>query len=189
MKLNVKESNVRRAPKKQVQKERKTKQPKTKPMAKKKAKDKRSFLYYAMPWNLKNEIGTLGYSFGNKQILMVYGAIIGIMVLTGYLFKLPILWQLPILLAGVLFAPTVVRNIYKNKYEGRRFADVNVYIEQMLYAFENSHRILTALQDVGELFPKGAMKDIISEAVAMIFPYQRLPRQRNMMMRGDHLRQ
>lgn len=168
MKLNVKESNVRQASKKQVQKEPKTKQQKTKSAAKKKMKEKRSFLYYAMPWNLKKEIGTLGYSFGNKQILMVYGAIIGIMVLTGYLFKLPILWQLPILLAGVLFAPTVVRNIYKNKYEGRRFADVNVYIEQMLYAFENSHRILTALQDVGELFPKGAMKDIISEAIAMI---------------------
>lgn len=123
----------------------------------KKVKEKRSFLYYAMPWNLKKEIGTLGYSFGNAQILMVYGMIVGIMILLGYLFRLPVVWQIPILLAGVLFAPTVVRNIYKNKYEGQRFSDVNVYIEQMLYAFENSHKILTALSDVRELFPKGAM--------------------------------
>lgn len=134
----------------------------------KKVKDKRSFLYYAMPWNLKQEIGTLGYSFGNKQILMVYGMIVGIMILLGYLFRLPVLWQIPILLAGVLFAPTVVRNIYKNKYEGQRFSDVNVYIEQMLYAFENSHKVLTALQDVSELFPNGAMKNIIQEAIHMI---------------------
>lgn len=134
----------------------------------KKVKEKRSFLYYAMPWNLKKEIGTLGYSFGNAQILMVYGMIVGIMILLGYLFRLPVVWQIPILLAGVLFAPTVVRNIYKNKYEGQRFSDVNVYIEQMLYAFENSHKILTALSDVRELFPKGAMQNIIQEAITLI---------------------
>lgn len=159
---------LRKDQRKSVSKKPSTKKAQQKKAKPKQRKEKRSFLYYAMPWNLKTEIGILGYAFGTKQILMVYGTIIGIMVLLGYLFRLPVSWQVPILLAGVLFAPTVVRNIYKNKYEGQRFSDVNVYIEQMLYAFENSHKILTALQDVRELFPNGAMRTIIQEAIYLI---------------------
>ena len=87
-----------------------------------KAKEKRSFLYYAWPPNLKAEIGVLGYEFGNKQIAIVYGALLGIMVLMGYLFKLPLVWQTPLIIAGLLFAPKVVQNTYKNKWEWTRFA-------------------------------------------------------------------
>lgn len=135
----------------------------------KKAKEKRSFLYYAWPPNLKAEIGVLGYEFGNKQIMFVYGALIGIMLLMGYLFQLPVLWQIPLIIAGLLFAPKVVQNTYKNKWEWTRFSDVNTYIEQMLYAFKDSQKVLTALEDTLVLFPEGgAMHEVMAGAIQMM---------------------
>ena len=61
-----------------------------------------------------------------------------------------------------------MRNSYKNKWELKRFSDANVYIEQMLYAFKNSQKVLTALQDVSILFPEGAMREVIDQAIDMI---------------------
>ncbi len=129
----------------------------------------RSALYYAMPWNLKREINVLGYGFSAGRIALIYAAIAAIMVGAGLAFKLPPAWTLPLILAGLWFAPALVRNTYKNRYERQRFADVNVYIEQMLYAFKNSQKILTALEDVRILFPRGsAMRESIDQAIGII---------------------
>lgn len=141
-------------------------------MAKKKTrnkKERRSALYYAMPWNLRKEINSLGYEFSAKKICMVYIAILLIMGLFGYALKLPFVWIIPLFIAGLLFAPAMIRNAYKNKWEKKRFSDVNVYIEQMLYAFKQSQRVLTTLQDVRILFKEGsAMREVIDEAIEII---------------------
>lgn len=132
-------------------------------------KKKRGALYYAMPWNLSREIRTFGYGFSVKRIALIYVLIIGTMVGVGLAFKLPLLWLLPLVVAGLWFSPTLVRNAYRNKFERQRFSDVNVYIEQMLYAFKNSQKILTALEDVRVLYPAGsAMREAIDEAIATI---------------------
>jgi hypothetical protein len=139
--------------------------------AKKPAKKekKRSALYYAMPWNLSREIRLLGYGFSGKRIVLTYALIIGIMVGVGLSFKLPLLWLLPLVVAGLWYSPTLVRNAYRNKFEKQRFSDVNVYIEQMLYAFKNSQKILTALEDVRVLYPVGsAMRESMDEAIGVI---------------------
>jgi Flp pilus assembly protein TadB len=129
----------------------------------------RGALYYAMPWNLKREINALGYGFSAGRIALIYAAIAAIMVTAGIAFKLPPAWILPLILAGLWFAPALVRNTYKNRYERQRFADVNVYIEQMLYAVKNSQKILTALEDVRVLFPRGsAMREAIDQAISVI---------------------
>ena len=125
-------------------------------------------LYNAMPWNLKREINVLGYDFSVWRIAGIYAAIIGVMVGVGVAFKLPLVWTIPLLIAGLWFAPTLVRNNYKNKYERQRFSDVNVYIEQSLYAFKNSQKILTTLEDVKILFPQGAMREAIDAAIDII---------------------
>ena len=133
-----------------------------------KQKDTHGALYYAMPWNLKKEIGALGYAFSTSRIAMIYAIIVFIMVGCGAAFKLTLPWMIPLVIAGLWFAPAIVRNSYKNKWELKRFSDVNVYIEQMLYAFKNSQKVLTALQDVSILFPEGAMREVIDQAIAMI---------------------
>ena len=134
----------------------------------KKQKDTHGALYYALPWNLQREIGQLGYAFSTTKIFMIYGIVVFIMVLLGLFLQLSIPGLIPLVLAGLLFAPKMVRNSYKNKWEKKRFSDVNVYIEQMLYAFKNSQRILTSLQDVAILFPQGAMREVIDDAIEMI---------------------
>lgn len=135
-----------------------------------KAKDAKlhGFIYYAMPWNLAKEISALGYPFGKKKIFAIYAIVIIIMIALGLIFKTPIAWLIPLVIAGLLFAPKLVQNSYKNKYELKRFSDVNVYIEQMLYAFKNSQKILTALMDVLILFPEGTMHTIIDKACEII---------------------
>lgn len=132
-------------------------------------KSKRGAWYYAMPWNLRREVLILGYGFAAKSMLLTYLSIAGAMFILGLGFKLPLLWMVPLFVAGFWFTPALVRNSYKNKYERHRFADVNTYIEQMLYAFKTSQRVLTSLEDVKVLFREGnAMRDSIDEAIAII---------------------
>ena len=134
-----------------------------------KKQKKHGALYYAMPWNLRREIATLGYDFNTKMIVGIYAAIIAAIVGLGIAFKMDWPYVVVLLVAGLLISPTFVRNSYKNKWEKKRFSDVNVYIEQMLYAFSNSQKVLTALMDVEILFPKGsAMREVISRAIDTI---------------------
>lgn len=140
--------------------------PKQKPLPKAK---KRGALYYANPRNLGQEIRELGYGFSLKQAVLIYGLIIGLMAGVGLAFKLPLLWLIPLVLVGLWYSPMLVRNTYRNKFEKQRFSDVNVYIEQMLYAFKNSQKILTSLEDVRVLFPVGStMRTAIDQATADI---------------------
>lgn len=153
-----KTQKVPKPPKSSTAKDRKSKKPK-----------KRGSLYYAMPWNLSREIRQFGYGFSVKRIAMIYMGIIGLMVGVGLAFKLSLLWVLPLVVAGLWYSPTLVRNAYRNKFEKQRFSDVNVYIEQMLYAFKNSQKILTSLQDVRVLYPVGSsMREAIDEAIGVI---------------------
>lgn len=125
-------------------------------------------IYYVMPWNLRKEINVLGYEFNTTRMLIVYSVVIMIMCIFGYLFKFGIFYYIPIIVAGLLFSPSIIHNIYKNKYEFKRFSDVKVYVEQMLYAFKNSQKVLTSLEDVRILFPEGPMREVIDEACSMI---------------------
>lgn len=145
------------------------KKPQVKGYKKPKKEPKRGAMYYAMPWNLAREIRLLGFSFSVKRAVTVYGLILGLMIGVGMMFKLTPLAILPLIIAGLWFSPTLVRNVYKDKFERQRFSDVNVYIEQMLYAFKNSQKILTAMEDVRVLFPLGsAMRKAIDNAIAGI---------------------
>ncbi len=129
---------------------------------------KRNFLYYINPVNLKKEVDLMGYSFRIRNIFLLYIFTIAVCVGAGFVFKLENIYYIPLFLAGFMFAPMFFRNNYKNKYELKRFSDVNIYIEQMLYAFKNSQKIATALKDVSILFPKGAMRHAIDEAIEII---------------------
>ena len=59
-----------------------------------KQKDTHGALYYAMPWNLKKEIGAFGYAFSTSRIALIYGIIIFIMVGCGFAFKLTLPWMI-----------------------------------------------------------------------------------------------
>lgn len=128
-------------------------------------KQKHNMFYYLLPWNLKKEIALYGYSFDTKEMVKIYAVVLIVAIILGKLFKFTGIWYVPLIVSGILFTPKLIRNKYRNQYEYTRFSDVNLYIEQMLYAFKNSGRILTTLKDVLILFPeKSAMREVIQEA-------------------------
>ena len=147
--------------------------------------EKRSLLYYAYPPNLAKQIKLMGFPFKVSTTLTTYAIVILLVMILGFIFKLgfPLdvadvenptivdcnaIYYLILILAGFLIAPTIVRNGYLNKYELKRFGDVNLYVEQMLYSFKENQKILIALTDVQALFPRGAMREVIDEAVNII---------------------
>lgn len=124
--------------------------------------------YWSMPWNVIREINRLGYTYTWKNILLVYLVTLAVVIGLGMSFKLKIGWLLVDIIFGILIAPKFVMNSYNNKNEAVRFSDVNTYIEQMLYAFSNSHRVLTALEDVSILYQGGPMREVIDKAIETI---------------------
>lgn len=124
--------------------------------------------YWSMPWNVIREINRLGYTYTWKNILLVYLMTLAVIIGLGLGFKLRIGWLLIDILFGIMIAPKFVMNSYNNKNEAVRFSDVNTYIEQMLYAFSNSHRVLTALEDVSILYQGGPMREVIDKAIDTI---------------------
>lgn len=65
-----------------------------------------------------------------------------------------------------VFSTSGVHSGYIQKmYEQKRFADTATYMEQMLYAFQKTGKVLSALKETRETFEPGHMRDIVDEAV------------------------
>ena len=117
------------------------------------------------PGNLAKEVYTYGYHFSWKTHLFVIGACIAGMGAIGLLFQLK--WELLVivLIAMFLALPAFILDTYKKMYEQKRFADTATYMEQMLYAFQKTGKVLSALKETREAFELGHMRDIVDEAV------------------------
>ena len=61
-----------------------------------------------------------------------------------------------------------IEQIYKQMFEQKRFADVLEYMDQMLYSFQKTGKILSALQETRESFKEGNMKECIDKAIEHI---------------------
>ena len=103
------------------------------------------------PGNLAKEVYTYGYHFSWKTHLFVIGACIAGMGVIGLLFQLK--WKLLVivLIAMFLALPAFILDTYKKMYEQKRFADAATYMEQMLYAFQKTGKVLSALKEARDL--------------------------------------
>ena len=117
------------------------------------------------PGNLAKEVYTYGYHFSWKTHLFVIGACIAGMGVIGLLFQLK--WKLLVivLIAMFLALPAFILDTYKKMYEQKRFADAATYVEQMLYAFQKTGKVLSALKEARETFEPGHMRDIMDESI------------------------
>lgn len=68
----------------------------------------------------------------------------------------------------LLQAPGLYRNYRRSCCERKRFRDVNAYLAHMVQAFADSGKILTALRATRDIFPKGAMRQLLTGAACMI---------------------
>lgn len=132
-------------------------------------KRKTSFLYYLNPGNVSAAIKKYGYAYSIKNTIVIYIMIIILTVAGGFVFWLGPIEICVVAICGMAMMPRVVVNSYKNMYEQKRFSDVNIYIEQVLYSFKKTPKIITALQDAEKIIPKDSpMRDTISEAIQYI---------------------
>ena len=132
-------------------------------------KRKTSFLYYLNPGNVSAAIKKYGYAYSIKNTIVIYIMIIILTVAGGFVFWLGPIEICVVAICGMAMMPRVVVNGYKNMYEQKRFSDVNIYIEQVLYSFKKTPKIITALQDAEKIIPKDSpMRDTISEAIQYI---------------------
>lgn len=135
----------------------------------KKDRKKIHLLYYLNPKNVSAAIATYGYTYKISNTILAYLAVIGLSVVMGYLFKLGIFATAVIAAAGMITIPRIIINSYRNMYEQKRFSDVNLYIEQILYSFKKKPIILNALQDVERIIPEDSpMRKILQEAIDYI---------------------
>ena len=124
--------------------------------------------YLFHPGDLQKQIDSFGYSFSmGKYILFILSAIAGAAG-CGTLFSLR--WYYVVLLAAacVWSLPFLILDGYKQMYEHKRFLDVSDYLEQMLYSFRMSQKILSALKDTQSLFTEGRMRQVLLQAISYI---------------------
>ncbi|MBO5303715.1 MAG: hypothetical protein J6A92_06660 [Lachnospiraceae bacterium] len=100
-----------------------------------------------------------------SSILYTVFAVILFSLLLGYLYRLRLPYILLLLCGEAVVIPFWIRVRKRAGEEQKRFAEANMYMEQMLYSFRKNPKILTALKDVEKLFADGDMKRCIGEAV------------------------
>ncbi len=132
-------------------------------------KRKKSFLYYLNPGNVSAAIEKYGYTYNVKNTMLIYLIITVISAAGGFVFQLGPVEVCIVAVCGMAMMPRVIINSYKNMYEQKRFSDVNIYIEQVLYSFKKIPKIITALQDAEKIIPGDSpMRETINQAVEFI---------------------
>ena len=103
---------------------------------------------------LWDELYQYGYVFSWKKSLGMYGVVVAFAPLLGRYFHLDGS-ILSFCVAGVPFCfPFFLRNLYRNRYGQLQFVEANTYMEQFLYSFQKSGKVLVTLKDVENLWQR-----------------------------------
>ena len=110
------------------------------------------------PKNLQREVHVYGYRFSWKTHITAVIAALVVIGGIGMLFQLKPLFFAGVLLAVFLVFPVLVLDMYKKMYEQKRFGDACAYMEQLLYAFQKTGKIVSALKEVRGIFEEGQIR-------------------------------
>ena len=117
------------------------------------------------PKNLAKEVHVYGYHFSWKtQGVWMFAALAGISTV-GAVFKLAAPGFFLVTAVAVCLLPLLVLDMYKKMYEQKRFADAADYMEQVLYSFLKTGKVLSALKESRELFEQGLMRQTLDHAI------------------------
>lgn len=120
------------------------------------------------PKLLWDELKRYGYVFSVKRGILMYGMVVAFAIVCGKFFRLDHMYLFLLCLWCACLFPFFLRNLYRNRYGQRQFVEINSYMEQFLYSFQKSGKILVTLKDVEKLFANGVMHTRIQEAIAYI---------------------
>lgn len=101
---------------------------------------------------------------------IIYGVVFVIVagIVFTYLYRLKLPYGIALMCMAGSVLPIWVREQKKREREQIRFMEANLYMEQVLYSFRKSTKILSALMDVEKLFRSGSMLECIQKAIAYI---------------------
>lgn len=117
------------------------------------------------PRQLALEVHVYGYDFSWKTHIQILICSLFAIGAVGILFQLNTGYMIGIVALMIFVLPVLIVNTYKRMFEQKRFEDVTVYVEQMLYSFQKNEKIVAALKETGEVFEDGRMKWAIEDAV------------------------
>ncbi len=120
------------------------------------------------PLTVSKELKKIGESYSKYAMFLWYVCIMSISVVLGILFKIPLMMIVICCIFYVLMTPKLLYNYKKQKYEKRRFSDVNAYMEQMNNSFISTHNVLLSLRQTEATFVDGKMKKVLKKAINMI---------------------
>ena len=113
---------------------------------------------------LSDELNRYGYVFSIKKTGVLYVVAFAGLLLVGRLFSLNVYAQGCLCVIGLFFLPLFLKNAYANQYYQRRFSDLNIYLEQFLYSFQKTGKVLATLEDLSLLFEGEEAGDRIEAA-------------------------
>lgn len=117
---------------------------------------------------LSDELVKYGYVFSLPKMVVTYLLMVVVTICVGLFFQLNTVFIMALSLGVFLMLPFYIKNYNYNRYEQQRFSDVNVYMEQFMYSFMKTGKILSTLTDLRELFCEGKMRDVIERAISYI---------------------
>jgi hypothetical protein len=129
---------------------------------------KRNLFYYLNQKNLILELKQYGHVLSLKELFYSYLKMVLLGIVAAYLFKLPLYGYIIIVTVSLILVPGQILCFYRSIHEQRKFSDISLYIEKMLYYFGKSKEIYTSLLDVIKAFPEGKIHQSIDEAIEII---------------------
>lgn len=81
------------------------------------------------------EIERFGYKVSVKSLIGTFAMIVAGCIAAGYLFKLKPVGYVIVCIVAVMCTFSIIYQSYKARYEQRRFSDVSIYLERMIYYF------------------------------------------------------
>lgn len=113
---------------------------------------------------MKKEIYGYGYTLSKiRYILFVLIALI-FPVGMGFLYQMKPGFIIIVGVVSVVVIPSLIRANFVNLYQKQRFNEVDIYLHQMVYSFQKSPKIITALEDT-EKIATGKLKKTIQKAL------------------------
>ncbi|WP_249029098.1 hypothetical protein [Tannockella kyphosi] len=117
--------------------------------------------------HFKTTIKGYGYEYSFKKFIIQLFVFYLIIALIAMCFKLTWECHLVILLGTVISFPFIVIAQFRFLYQNKRFEYVVGYLEQMIFAFKKTPKILDCLRTVEELIDP-SIQNIIREAILII---------------------
>ena len=110
--------------------------------------------------NIKNSIEEMGFSITSRLIGFYILVAFFLSFFVGTILKLNLMYSLIVVLFFVLCIPKLIIYRYKFHFEKQKFTDIVNYMERLIYAYQKSGKLYTALEDVKAVSGKRLQRQI-----------------------------